>query len=207
MRKLFLALAAAALMAGCSTCLGARQDRRRRADRPQRHDPVHLRSRRRGQRQVGVQRALRHAVAAVAGRRCRQGVGRLCRDRPRRRQEAMGLQGQAALLLRPRHQGRRDGPATASTRSGRRRGPERRLPTALCLPCAGFVPGLQSLSGWLAVARHARCHRLRPSSWRRSARPMLDALGPIPERRGGPAWRRASDSAAKQTRCGRCAAN
>ena len=48
-------------------------------------------------RQIELQRPMRHQLAAAAGRRRCQGIGRLDHRHPRRRRQAMGLQGQAAL--------------------------------------------------------------------------------------------------------------
>ena len=58
-------------------------------------------------RQVGLQRSVRHQLAAGARRRQRQGGRRLDDRRARRRAEAVGLQGQAGLRLGQGHQARR----------------------------------------------------------------------------------------------------
>ena len=96
--------------------LDPRQDPRRR----HREDPVRLRAGRSGRRQVGLQRRLRHQLAAAdLGRRAdpRDGPRRrgLHPDRPRRRHQAGRLLRPPRLLLQGRHRAQPD------QRPGRRR--------------------------------------------------------------------------------------
>ena len=68
-------------------------------------------------RQIDLQRAMRHQLAAADGFGGCQGRRRMDGDHPRRRRQAVGLQGQAAVFLEGRQEGRRR----------RRRRPQQRL--------------------------------------------------------------------------------